>query len=165
MRIKSPRENVRGMILKFWSWRDISATSNATCLNIVPNNSIVFVYTPLWQVLCNLKERPEIYPETAIPSMHWLIKQTVHIRDLTILTRAVSATRFYGCSMFIRKSICPVHMAKFVGDKPMSCKPGVAGSIPGFSQSVGWDLKPLPRLLRRFKTRTTTSWAFGRSWT
>ena len=23
------------------------------------------------------------------------------------------------------------------GDKPMSCKPGVAGSIPGFSQSVG----------------------------
>ena len=24
-----------------------------------------------------------------------------------------------------------------VGDKPMSCKPGVAGSIPGFSQSVG----------------------------
>ena len=24
-----------------------------------------------------------------------------------------------------------------VGDKPMSCKPGVAGSIPVFSQSVG----------------------------
>ena len=24
-----------------------------------------------------------------------------------------------------------------VGDKPMSCKPGVAGSISGFSQSVG----------------------------
>ena len=24
-----------------------------------------------------------------------------------------------------------------VGDKPMSCKPGVARSIPGFSQSVG----------------------------
>ena len=24
-----------------------------------------------------------------------------------------------------------------VRDKPMSCKPGVAGSIPGFSQSVG----------------------------
>ena len=24
-----------------------------------------------------------------------------------------------------------------VGDKPMSCKPGVAGSIPGFFQSVG----------------------------
>ena len=23
-----------------------------------------------------------------------------------------------------------------VGDKPMSCKPGVAGSIPSFSQSV-----------------------------
>ena len=26
---------------------------------------------------------------------------------------------------------------KGVGDKPMSCKPGVAGSIPSFSQSVG----------------------------
>ena len=24
-----------------------------------------------------------------------------------------------------------------VGDKPMSSKPGVVGSIPGFSQSVG----------------------------
>ena len=24
-----------------------------------------------------------------------------------------------------------------VGDKPMSCKPGVAGLIPGFTQSVG----------------------------
>ena len=24
-----------------------------------------------------------------------------------------------------------------VGDRPMSCKPRVAGSIPGFSQSVG----------------------------
>ena len=47
----------------------------------------------------------------------------------------------------------------------MSCKPGVAGSIPGFSQSVGWDFKPLPRLLRRFKTRTTAGWAFGSSWT
>ena len=52
-----------------------------------------------------------------------------------------------------------------VGDKPMSCKPGVAGSIPGFSQSVGWDFKPLPRLLRRYKTRTTAGWAFGSSWT
>ena len=52
-----------------------------------------------------------------------------------------------------------------VGDKPMSCKPGVAGSIPGFSQSVGWDFKPLPRLLRRFKIRTTAGWAFGSSWT
>ena len=52
-----------------------------------------------------------------------------------------------------------------VGDKPMYCKPGVAGSIPGFSQSVGWDFKPLPRLLRRFKTKTTAGWAFGSSWT
>ena len=39
------------MIRKFWSWRDISITSNATCQKIVPNN-IIFVYTPLWQVLC-----------------------------------------------------------------------------------------------------------------
>ena len=41
------------------------------------------------------------------------------------------------------------------GDKPMAYKPGVAGSIPGFYQSVGRELKQLPRLLRRFKTRTT----------
>ena len=34
-------------------------------------------------------------------------------------------------------------------------EPGVAGLIPGFSQSVGLDFKPLPRLLRRFETRTT----------
>ena len=47
--------NVPGMILKFWSWRAISVTSNAACLKIVPNNNTFFVYTPLWQVLCNLK--------------------------------------------------------------------------------------------------------------
>ena len=29
------------------------------------------------------------------------------------------------------------HCRRGVGDKPMSCKPGVAGSIPDFSQSVG----------------------------
>ena len=52
-----------------------------------------------------------------------------------------------------------------VGDKSMSCKPGVAGSILGFSQSVGWDFKPWPRLLSRFKIRTTANWAFGCSWT
>ena len=75
---------IRGMILKFWSWRDISVTRNATCLKIVPNNNIFFVYTPLWQVLCNLKERPENYPKTAVPSMHWPIRLTVHKRDLTI---------------------------------------------------------------------------------
>ena len=73
---------LRGMILKFWSWRDISVASNATCLIIVPNNNIFFVYTRLWQVKCNLKERPENYPRTTIPSMHWPIRQTVHIRDL-----------------------------------------------------------------------------------
>ena len=37
--------HVRGMILKFWSWRDISVTSNAACLKIVPNNNILFFYT------------------------------------------------------------------------------------------------------------------------
>ena len=75
---------VRGMILKFWSWRDISVTSKATCLKIVLNNNIFFVYTPLYQALCNFNERPENDPKTAIPSMHWPIKQTVHIRDLTV---------------------------------------------------------------------------------
>ena len=102
------------MILKFWSWRDISVTSNSTYLKIVPNTNTFFVYTPHWQFLCYSKERPKIYPEIAIPSMHCHIKQTVHIRDLTIQTRAVSAIRFRGCSMFIRKQICPVNMANFL---------------------------------------------------
>ena len=65
---------------------------------------------------CYLKERSEIYPETTIPTMHWPIKQTVHIRDLTIQTRAVPAIRFHDCSMFICKPICPVHMANFLYD-------------------------------------------------
>ena len=42
----------------------------ATCLKIVPNNSIVFVFTPLLQVICNLKEQPDIYPKKSIPSLH-----------------------------------------------------------------------------------------------
>ena len=46
-----------------------------------------------------------------------------------------------------------------VGGKPMFCKPGVAGSITGFSKFVGWDFKPLSRLLRCFKTRTIAGWA------
>ena len=75
---------IRLIIRKSWSWRDISVTSNATCLKIVPNNNIFFVHIPLWQGLCNQKERPEIYPEIAIPSMHWPIKQILHIRDFTI---------------------------------------------------------------------------------
>ena len=108
--------NIRGMILKFWSWRDISVNSNATCLKIVQNTNIFFVYTQFWPVLCNLKEWREIYPETAIPSIHWHIKQTVHIRDLTIPTRAVSAIRFHGCRMSIRQPICPVNMANFLYD-------------------------------------------------
>ena len=69
-----------------------------------------------WQVLCNLKERPEIYAKTVIPSMHWPIKQTVHIRDLIIQTIAVSAIRFHGCSIFIHKPTCPVQMANFLYD-------------------------------------------------
>ena len=108
--------NIRGMILKFWSWRDISVTSNATCLELVSNNNIFFFYAPPWQVLWNLKERPENDPKTAIPSMHWPISQTVHIRDLTIQTRAVSAIHIYGCVMFIQKSICPVYMMMFLYD-------------------------------------------------
>ena len=51
--------------------------------------------------------------------------------------------------------LCITGGGRGVGDKPMSCKPGVAGSIAGFSQSVGLDFKPLHRLLSRFKTRTT----------
>ena len=41
-------KDIRGMILKFWSWSDIYVTSNATCLKIVPN--AFFVHAPLWQV-------------------------------------------------------------------------------------------------------------------
>ena len=107
---------IRGMIQKFWSWRDISVTSNATGQKFVPNTKTSFVYTPIRQVVYHLKEQPEICPETAIPSMHWPIKQTVHIRDLTIETRAVSAIRFHGCSKFIRKPSCPVNMANFLDD-------------------------------------------------
>ena len=44
-----------------------------------------------------------------------------------------------------------------VGGKPISCKPGVEGSILSFFQSVGRDFKPWPRLLRCFKTTTTAS--------
>ena len=40
---------------------------------------------------------------------------------------------------------------------------GAPGLIPGFSQSVRWDFKPWPRFLRRFKIRTTVSWAFAHS--
>ena len=45
---------IRGMILKFWSWCDISVTSDTTCLTILSNNNIFFVYSLLWQVWCNL---------------------------------------------------------------------------------------------------------------
>ena len=69
-----------------------------------------------WQVLCYLKEQPEIYPKTVKPSMYWPIKQTVHIRDLIIQTIAVSAIRFHGCSIFIHKPTCPVYMANFLYD-------------------------------------------------
>ena len=108
--------SIRGMIQKFWSWCDTSVTSNVTCLKISPNTNTFFVYTSLWQIMCNSKERPEICPETAIPYMHWPIKHTVHIWDLTIQTRAVSAIWFHGCSMFIRKPLCPVKMANFLYD-------------------------------------------------
>ena len=37
--------------------------------------------------------------------------------------------------------------------------------IMHYKRCVGWDFKPLPCLLRRFKTRTTAGWAFGSSWT
>ena len=109
-------QNILGMIWKFWSWCDISVTCDATCLKIVPHNTIFFVYTLLWHVLCNLKERPEIYPKTVMPSMHWPINQTVHVRDATILTSAVSAFCFYGCVMIIRKPICSEKMANFLYD-------------------------------------------------
>ena len=104
------------MILPFWSWCDISVSCDATCLKIVPHNNIFFVYTLPKHVLCNLKEQPDIYPKTAMPSMHWLIKETVHVRDATILTFAVSAFRFYGCSIIIHKQICPEDMANFLYD-------------------------------------------------
>ena len=108
--------DIRGMILKFWSWCDISVTCNATCLKIVPHDNIFFVYTLLWHVLFNLKEQPEIYHKTVMPSMHWPIKQTVHVRDATILTSAISAFRFYGCSMIIPKPICSEEGANFLYD-------------------------------------------------
>ena len=44
--LKKKETKIWGMILKFWSWCDISVTSDATCLKIVPHNNIFFVYTP-----------------------------------------------------------------------------------------------------------------------
>ena len=38
---------IRGMILKFRYWCDISVTSNSTYLKIVPNNNKFLFYTPL----------------------------------------------------------------------------------------------------------------------
>ena len=107
---------IRGMILKFWSWCDISVTCDATCLKIESYSNIFFSYTLFWHVICNLKERPEISPKTIMPSMHWPIKQTVHVRDATILTSAVSAFRFNGCSMIIRQPICSEDMVNFLND-------------------------------------------------
>ena len=104
------------MILKFWSWCDITVTCDATCLEIVPHDDILFVYTQLRHVLCSLKERPEIYPKTGMPSIHWPIKQTAHVRGATILTSAVLAFRFYGCSMIIPKPIYSEDMANFLYD-------------------------------------------------
>ena len=42
-------------------------------------------------------------------------------------------------SLYMHDTYWPPYilLLRGVGDKPMSCKPGVAGSIPGFSQSVG----------------------------
>ena len=39
---------------------------------------------PDLSIFLTLKERPEIFAKTAMPQMHWPIKQTVHIRNLTI---------------------------------------------------------------------------------
>ena len=107
---------LRGMILKFWSWCYISVTFDATCLKIVQHNNILFIYTLFWHVWYKLMERPKIYTKTNMPSMQWAIKQTVHVRDATILTSAVSAFRFYGCLMIIRKPICSEDMANFLYD-------------------------------------------------
>ena len=45
--ISSPQ--IRGMILKFWPWRDICVTNDATCLKIVPHAKkyILCLYTAL----------------------------------------------------------------------------------------------------------------------
>ena len=115
-RVLIKKRTLRGMILKFWSWWDISVTGDDTSLKIVPHYNIFFIYTLLWHVLCNLKERPEIYPKTVMPSMHWPIKQIVHVGDAVILTSAVSAFRFYGCSIITRMPICSQDMVNFLYD-------------------------------------------------
>ena len=101
---------------KFRSWNVTRKCNMQHALKFYNNNNILFVYTMLYQVLCYLNEWTVIYPEIAIHLMHWPIKQSVHIRDLTIKTRAVSAIRFYGVSMFIPGPICPVHMSNFLYD-------------------------------------------------
>ena len=44
------------------------------------------------------------------------IKQTVHVRDATVLTSVVSAFCFYGSSMIIPKPICSEDRANFLYD-------------------------------------------------
>ena len=51
-------------------------------------------------------------------------------------------THLFKCTLSFQNKLMiggPTHgrSRRGVRDKPMSCKPGVAGSIPGFSQSVG----------------------------
>ena len=59
------RDDPNVMILAWYLW-------NQQCdMHEHSTNNIFFVFTQLWKVLCILKEWPEIYPETAMPSMHW----------------------------------------------------------------------------------------------
>ena len=52
----------------------------------------------------------------SFPKQPCPIKQTVHVWDVTIQSRAVSAFQFYGCPMFIRKPKCSEDMANFLYD-------------------------------------------------
>ena len=107
---------IQRWILKFWFWGNISVTSDATRLKIVPNKITFFVYTPFWQVLCNFKERLKIYPEIATPqctdlSSRLCILETSQFRQETSQRFVFMATQCSSISqyvLYISRTFCMI---------------------------------------------------------
>ena len=64
-------------------------------------------------------------------------KKMCHLSQLILFEKSYLYKRYNNCHNIKCSHQSIVLSRRGVGDKPMSCKPGVAGSIPGFSQSVG----------------------------
>ena len=79
----------------------------------------------IFSLVCysNICNNPAKFPKRgggAGPFLARSLQVKKHLMDLYTLLKIVKGSSRRG-----------------VADKPMSCKPGVDGSIPGFSQSVG----------------------------